>query len=291
MRRPLYPLALAAALAGCSGDDPAGDDAGPAPDAAADAGLRTDGGQAPDAGETPDAGEAPDAGASPEPQAVLQLRELDVVVFGGEAVGSALIARPAAVFPTAGCVQRTDDRPSLPRLGAITAQGLSIAELVCTDDVGTGIDGTRCLSQGAAPPPIPGSTLDTGPWLTEADPTLSVAAGADLGAVSVTLAPPAVGANVTEPTALPTTVDGDLTVQWAALGHTDVQIEVEVQTGQSVVTTLCAPDRDGEVRVPEALLGEAILRISVANYAEAVVRDDQDRALRVQVMRGRIIAE
>jgi hypothetical protein len=132
--------------------------------------------------------------------------------------------------------------------------------------------------------------MDTGPWLQGTDVTLSVGGGADLGASSATLTPPAALA-LTAPGALPTAVDEDLTVAWAPLGHTRVQVEVEIQVGAAAGLVLCAPERDGEVVVPSSLLGDRVLRVMAAQAAEVVVWDDQDRGLAVQVLRGRMLAE
>lgn len=274
---------------GCSGDRDRD------PGTRVDASVSADSGaSSPDSGVS-DAGAAdsgaPDAGETPDPpQVLLQLRELDVVVFGGDAVASAVIARPASVLPESGCVLHEDAQPPLPAFGAISASGISVDELVCFDDSSTGVAGQRCLSNGAAPPPIPGSTMDTGPWLQGSDVTLAVSGGAAIGALSGTLTPPA-AAELLEPTTLPTAVDQDLTVRWTALGHTDVQVEVEVMVGQSAGLVLCAPDSDGQVVVPSNLLGDSILRVMVANVAQDILRDGQDRGLAIQVLRGRMVAE
>lgn len=232
-----------------------------------------------------------DAGSpSPDPQIVLQLRDLDMNVFGSDAVGSVILARPDAVIPASGCVQHVNSQVNLPRFGTISAQGVTVTELVCVADTAGGIDGIRCLGQGAAPPPIPGSTLDTGPWLMGSDVTLAVAGGADLGALQGVLTPPAVAAELIAPTALPAS-DADLTVQWMPLGHTDLQIEVEVMVGGSPGLVICVPDSDGQVVVPQALLGDSMRRLSIANFVEQVVRDGDDRGLRLQVMRGQVLAQ
>ena len=287
-RRAIYIglLLISGCSAGRSRDPGAGGDAGARADSGAppvDAGATT-----PDAGAA-DSGEADGGQSEDPPLVILQLRELDVVVFGGAAVASAVLARPAAVVPESGCVRHLDAQPPLPSIGTISALGLTVTELVCFDDASTGVDGERCLGQGAAPPPIPGSTMDTGPWLDGRDVTLSVSGGAGLGAASGTLSAPS-PADILEPAALSAVVPGDLTLRWTALGHTDVLVEVEVVVGGQTGLVICAPDTDGAQVVPADLLGDRVLRVAVGTVARQLVRDPSGRGVEVQLVRGRMLA-
>lgn len=293
MRNTALTLTLIFAAA-CSGESerspgPSAADAGAARDATArDSGAAADAGPA-DSGVV-DAGEV-DAGAAPTPPAAMvELRELDVVVFGGDAVASAVLARPTATLPESGCVRRAGNEHPMPAIGNITATGVTVTELVCVPDTGTGVEGQRCLGQGAAPPPIPGSTMDTGPWLDGRNVTFNTAGGADLSALEVSVTPPA-GLELRAPTTLPIDVSSDLSIEWTPLGHTDVHVEVEVVVDGAWALVICAPEQDGQLTVPSSLLGDSILRVTAAEIAEVVVRDDRMRALSARVLRGRMLAE
>lgn len=289
---PAHLVFILLAASACSGSDGPRDvgaarpDASHADAAAQDAATADSGLQ--DAGQI-DAGD-PDSGEPLAAQVVLQLREMDLHIFGTDALGSVLIARAAETYPETGCVQYSTTAPALPSIGMLSASGIDVAELSCFNNGPSSGHGVRCLSNGAAPPPIAGSTLDTGPWLNGTDPTLGVAGGADLGALTGTLAPPTASADILEPSTLPTTNSGDLTVRWTPLGHQDLVIELESTTAGQAALTVCAPDSDGQVTIPTAMIGDALLRLSVGNYSEVVVADAEQRPLRLQVMRGTILA-
>lgn len=284
-RRTISSLTAAALLVACAGSDPQGTpDGGTTP---ADASNGSPDAATDDAGTTADAG-TPDAGVEPSPVAVFQLRELDLEVFGTPAVGNVIVVRDPATFPASGCVRFTtgSPAPSLASVGMPTMSGLAVQAFTCGDTNPRDGAGVACLGNPAGPPPIAGSTLDTGPWLTATDPELGVTGGSALGVATSVVAPPTDSAEILEPQTLPASSPPDMTVRWSALGHTDVVIEVELMLAGATALVVCAPDEDGRIVVPATLLDGDLLRLTVGNYTEVLARDAMNRTLAVQVMRG-----
>lgn len=288
-------------VSACGDDDPgetngATGDSGVSADAGMpqDTGAKVDGGAAPDSGladtGSTDVG-ANDSGMTGSQLAlVVDVRDLDFEIFGSMATASYAAARAPESLPAAGCVRFTaDSRPDIPSFGDLAFTGLEETQFFCLN-ISAGLSEYRCLGNPGGPPPISGSTVETGPWLSDAEVSVQVSGGTDLGPVFAALRRPTSGVELLGPTVLEGDGSLDLTVSWTPLGDLDVLVELEVQLAdQTLALVTCQPTQDGSITVPSSLLGGRPIRLSLARYRSVDVSDSQQRNLRFRIMRGTML--
>lgn len=253
-----------------------------------DAGLGDTGGGGNFDGGAPDSG-TPDTGeAATQPVLVVDVLDLSFEAFGSRAVGSYAVARAAGALPETGCVRYAGAEPALPNFGQLALGGLEKQSFLCASG-SVGLPELRCLADPAGPPPISGSTIDTGPWFGASTPSVSVDGGDDLGAVTATLTPTA-ELELLQPTELTGAGTEAMVVEWTPVGDLNVHIEVELSLpDMSAGLVICRPDADGRVVIPAEVLGARPIRLLAARYRSVEIEDGDDRSLTFRTLRGELI--
>ncbi len=267
-------------------------DSGTAKDAGqqgtADSGSMPDSGQGqPDSGSVPDSGTVPDAGMMQAPPvALFELRELTVNAFGSDAHGNAIYIKDYSLVPESGCKGFQPQASWNKNLGQPILKNLASTRWFCTNQTNVPHPGIWCATDGGAPIPVAGSSLDTGPWLTAMAPVLGVEGGSDLGKVEGMAEVPSDYITISEPASLPSMPTGDLEVRYSSTGSDPAMLEVELVNGSVPALVVCRPDSDGQPTIPQGLPTGTIRRLSVMRWKETILKDGQDRSLAVRVLKG-----